>query len=472
MKKNSDMKREKYIHWLTRVACSSHYVANRLHHLEESHHLVGNFFHYRAAINILGLNENHFFKDGRLDVDLNSWADFGPLNLHVPIPQSTIEAIKKHVSRKNLNPYPPDLITPVRKAVALNLFLRKRDTDFEVLGTEGAHAALTYAIQTYVDRGDEVIIADPGYFFLEPAIIMAGGKIKRVTIGKENGFCLSPDMVKRKISKRTKMIIVCDPVNPFGSVQSQKDLRELVALARSHKCLLLQNITHSFHQLNTKKQHYPLSQLYKRMPQHVILVSGLSHGVGLAGVRIGFLGAHPRRIREILCAKSALTRINISFFSQYAAYEAIGDKAFMHKCKKILRENYLLLESIVKEVPQIKIICQPAFGYFAAIDTSGVKASCQELTVALLKERCIVYPGDGLGDWMPTSYIRINFSTPFKKHFSWLRRALPRAIGEAERGIYRKAILSFYEKSKTRRARAIIEMIKNNRCGNDREKNI
>jgi len=79
------------------------------------------------------------------------------------------------------------------------------------------------------------------------------------------------------------------------------------------------------------------------------------------------------------------------------------------------------------------------------LDTSRIKASCQELTIALFKRKCAVYPSDGLGDEKATSYLRINFSTPYKKHFKWLSEALPEAIKEAETGRYRKAVISFFK---------------------------
>jgi aspartate/methionine/tyrosine aminotransferase len=182
----------------------------------------------------------------------------------------------------------------------------------------------------------------------------------------------------------------------------------------------------------------------------------LSHGFGLAGLRIGFLGGRPELVAAILATKSALTRINMNVPMQYAALAALKDKTYIRRAGALLKKNYRTLREIIAGVPRLRFVVEPEYGFFACIDTSGIKATCQELTVALLKRKCAVYPSDGLGEVNPTTYLRLNFSTPHRKHFAWLKAALPEAIKEAESGMYREAVLDFFRSAGTDRAKRII----------------
>jgi aspartate/methionine/tyrosine aminotransferase len=255
------------------------------------------------------------------------------------------------------------------------------------------------------------------------------------------------------------MIIVCDPINPFGTVQTKQELIEIVKMANRRNITILNNITHSLHQIKPQTQHYLMASLANVDLKNVISVSGMSHGYGLAGIRIGFLAGPPRLLKPILLNKSALTRINISFLAQYAALAAFQDKQYLKRCDMILRKNFATLERIIRKMPKLSFMIEPSYGFAAAIDTSKIKASSQELTVALLKRRCAVYPSDGLGITGATSYIRLNFSTPYSKHFTWLEEALPQAIKEAETRKYKKAVINFFKSIGTDQARRIIEKI-------------
>ena len=433
------------------------FFSNRLISLFSSHHLVGNFFHYRTAIKILGWDYDEVFEQGRLDLNINKWADFGPLNFQLGPPQSSIRYLKRSITARNLANYPPNIIPKLKAISAKVVFKRECGKYFEIIATEGVQAALAYCILTFVNPKDEVIITDPGYFFLEPPIILAGGKVKRIPLSEKNNFRIDFKSLKKQITRYTKVLIICDPINPFGTVQAKKQLEDIVDIANQHGIIILNNITHSFHRISSSVEHYPMSALRQKDLKNVITIFGLSHGYGLAGLRIGFLGGKPELLEAVLAVKSALTRINISLPTQYAAIAALKDKLYIKRCDTLLKSNFLMLKKIIKNVPHLSFVVEPEYGFFACIDTSRIKASCQELTVALLKRKCAVYPSDGLGSEKDTSYIRVNFSTPYKKHFLWLQKALPEAIKEAETRKYREAVVDFFRSVGTQRAKKIIK---------------
>ena len=437
--------------------------SKRIKSVMESPHGMWNYMSYRDAIKILGMKPEEIYKEGRVDLDPSEWADFGWMTCYSGPPQQAVKVMRAHTTEEYINPYSPDLIKPLRDACAQIKFKRERSEQFEVIGTEGSQAGIAYALQTIIDPGDEVIITDPGYFHFEPAILMAGGVPVRIALGKQNGYRLRPDEVEQMITTRTKVVIVCDPINPFGTVQTKDELIALAGIAKKRNIMIIDDITHNTHRLDPNAVHYPMASLWQETNvDNVISTFSVSHGYGMAAVRLGFLAGHPDLMRACLMAKVALTRLNTNLIGQYGALAAIKDGNYVKKSEEIVRRNYSHIKETINHVPGVSIPVEPQYGFSMIIDVSETGVSAQELTVALFKHRVAVYPGDGLGDVGATEYIRLNISRPDIWAFEHFRKSLPEAISEAKTGIYRQKIIRFFEKKGTKRARRILSRIKQN----------
>jgi len=193
----------------------------------------------------------------------------------------------------------------------------------------------------------------------------------------------------------------------------------------------------------------------------VITTFGMSHGYGMAAVRIGFLAGDPALMRACLAAKIALVRLNTNLIAQYGALAALeqGDD-YLHAGEAAARANLEHIRETVRMTPGLRIPVEPQYGFSMVIDVSGAAVSAQELCVALFKRRVAVYPGDGLGDVGATEYIRVNFSQPDLGAFERFRAALPEAIAEARSGVYREAVIAFFEATDTDRGRMIVDKLK------------
>lgn len=427
----------------------------------ESPHGMWNYMSYRDAINILGLDAGGIYRDGRIDLDPGTWADFGWMTCFAGPPESAVEAMRVNTNRENVNPYSPDLLNPLREAAAGIKFGRPRGGSFEVIGVEGSQAAISYTLETFIDPGDEVIITDPGYFHFTSSILMAGGVPVRIPLGPGNGYRMKPDEVGKHITPRTKAIIVCDPLNPFGTVQSKEELLALIETARAQGIVIINDITHGTHRVNPDSVHIPMSSLHgETNTDNVVSTFSVSHGYGMAGVRIGFLAGHPDVMRACLVSKVALTRINTNLIAQHGTLAAIRDSAYVTESEAVIRRNYGLIKKIVAENPGVSIPVAPEYGFSMVIDVSGAGVTAQELTVALFKRRVAVYPGDGLGDVGATDYIRLNISRPDAWAFEHLGESLPKALAEARGGAYREAVIKFFESRQNDRARDIVQRIK------------
>lgn len=438
------------------------FFSQRLQELMASPHGMWNYMTYRDAIQILGWEPGEIYREGRIDLDPREWADFGWMTCYAGPPESAVRAMREAVTAANVNPYSPDLMEPLREAAARLKFQRPRGPDFEVIGTEGAQAAIAYTLMAVLNPGDEVIISDPGYFHFTAAILMAGGVSVAIPLGPQNGYRLDPQELAAHIGPRTRVLLLCDPLNPFGTVQTKEELIAIAELTHRHNLLVIDDITHNTHRVDPEARHYPLPALAGEAPvDHVLTTFSLSHGYGMAGVRLGFLGGHPELLRACLLVKVALTRLNTNLVSQYGALAALQDEEFVRQSEAVIRRNYgFLREVILPENPGLVLPVEPQYGFSLVLDVSGAGVSAQELTVALFKRRVAVYPGDGLGDVGATEFIRLNISRPDMWAMEQLRSALPEAIAEARSGLYREAVLAFFEKRPTERARRIAAQLR------------
>lgn len=439
-------------------------LSDRVKSVIDSPHGMWNYMTYRDAINMLGIDTGEIYREGRIDLDPRKWADFGWMTCYAGPPRSAVEVMREHTDESNINPYSPDLINPLREACAKPKFGRERGDDFEVIGTEGSQAAISYVLQTIINTGNEVIITDPGYFHFESSILMAGGMPVRIPLNPENGYRLDPDRVEEHITPKTKAIIVCDPINPFGTVQTKDELIALIEIARRYGIIIINDITHNTHQIDPDSKHYPMTSLYRETNvDNVVSTFSVSHGYGMAGARIGFLGGHTDLMRACLITKTSLTRLNTNLIAQYGALAALRDDGYVRESGRIIRRNYKIVKGIVDETEGICIPVEPKYGFSMIIDVSGTGVTAQELTVALFKHNIAVYPGDGLGDVGATSFIRLNLSRPDLWSFEHLEKSLPPAISDAKNGVYRKSLIRLFEHKKTARARMILKKIKGNR---------
>jgi aspartate/methionine/tyrosine aminotransferase len=414
----------------------------------------GNYMTYRDAYRILGWDPADVYRDGAIALDRGEWADLGWMANHLGPSPRALEAMRAAVDEEHVGPYSPDLDAGLRDLMAEVLLGRSRDDGFDVIGTEGAQAGVGYAALACLDPGDEVIVTDPGYFHFVPALRLAGGDPVWVPLGPGNGWRLDPDEVAAAVTPRTKMVVVCDPVNPFGTVQRREELDALCRLSAERGIVVLADTTHSAHRVDPAARHHPIAAVAAGRPGATVLVSsGLAHGYGMAGARIGALGGPPALVRACLQVKIAAVRLNTNRIAQVGAAAALRDEAWVRRGEEAIRRNLAALREVARPV------VDPAYGFSCVVDVSGLGASAQELTVALCRRRVAVYPGDGLGEVGATTTIRLNLSDPDPSALERFAEALPGAAAEAASGVYREAVRDLFLSYGTERGRRLAALL-------------
>lgn len=442
--------------WTQAPATAGTGISDRLRSVQASHHAMWNYLTYRDAIALLGWDPADIYPDGATRLDPAQWADLGWLTCFCGPPASAVQAMREAVTPQSLNHYTPDLIEPLREAAAA-AFGHARGDDFEVVGTEGAQAAIALALMARVDPGDEVIVSDPGYFHLPSAVLAAGAVPVAVPIGAATGYRLDPDDVRAALSTRTRAICIVDPVNPYGTVQTRDELAALAALAERHGVLLVHDVTHAPLALDPATTFASLPAL--ALTANAVAALSVSHCYGMAGARIGFLGGPPAFVRGCLQLKAALTRLNTNLISQHGALAALRDETYLAQAQQTIVANLEHLQATIDRVHGVRLATRPVRGLACALDVAGTGTSAQELMVALFARRVAVYPGDGLGDRAAASTVRLNLSRPDPWAMEHLREVLPDAVAEAASGRWRQPVLALLQRKDTARARHLAEEI-------------
>lgn len=416
----------------------------------------GNYFTYGAAIQILGRDPSSTFVDGSLKLS-DRYCDFGYMWSQLGAPVSAIRALAA-APTDNLSHYLPDLSDPLREVVARKKFGRERSDTFDVLGTEGAQGAIGYAFLSLLDPGDEVLITDPGYMHFASGPVIAGARVRRIPLTRANRFRLDPDEVEACITPRTKMLVLCDPINPFGTIQSKDELLAIVRMCERRKVIVLNNTTHSTHQVNPAAEHTPATALGTENG-HVLGVSGMSKGHALAALRLGFIGGDPRLLAAVARVRMETTGIHIHPFAQHATLPALLDETYVTETTALVRRNLAHLHNTLQNLGEISFAVEPDYGFCACLDVSGAGVSAQELTVALFRQGMCVIAGDALGNVGATQFVRINYSARDIRNLERFRAALPIAIKDAQSGRYLEGVQDFYRNRTSQTAKKILAQL-------------
>ena len=139
-------------------------------------------------------------------------------------------------------------IASLRAAVAAaqnaNCRLQIEDCKFEaadVIVSVGAKMAIYNAIQTVINPGDEVVIPMPSWVSYTEMVKVAGGKVVAVQTKYENRYCLTAEELRGALTEKTRMLILCSPNNPTGSIYSHSQLEALVEVLRAYPEVVVQS---------------------------------------------------------------------------------------------------------------------------------------------------------------------------------------------------------------------------------------
>jgi len=159
----------------------------------------------------------------------------------------------------------------------------------EILVSNGAKQCVCNTIMATVNDGDEVIIPAPYWVSYPQMVKLAGGVPVFVNAGIEQDFKITVEQLENAVTPKTRMLILCSPSNPTGSVYSKEELRGLANVIKRHEGMLVL-ADEIYEHINYVGHHESIGQ-FSDMKERSAIVNGVSKAYAMTGWRIGFVAA-------------------------------------------------------------------------------------------------------------------------------------------------------------------------------------
>ena len=280
-------------------------------------------------------------------------------------PDHIKEAAKKAVddnwSRYSPVPGYPDL----RKAVVEKL-KRENGLDYsvsEILVSNGAKQAVCNAVMALVDDGDEVIIPAPYWVSYPQMALLAGGTPVHIPAGFEQNFKITPAQLEAAITPKTRMLILCSPSNPTGSVYSKEELKGLADVLKKHPevYVLADEI---YEHINYVGKHESIAQ-FPDMKEQTIIINGVSKAYAMTGWRIGYMAAPEWIIKGCNKLQGQYTSGPCSVSQKAAEAAYVLSQDCVEEMRVAFERRRDLIVELAKDIPGLEVnVPQGAFYLF------------------------------------------------------------------------------------------------------------
>ncbi|MBD9139213.1 MAG: pyridoxal phosphate-dependent aminotransferase [Clostridiales bacterium] len=286
----------------------------------------------------------------------------------------------------------------------------KVDPTKEIMVTCGGEEAVAAALFALLEKGDEVLIADPSYIPYSSLTKIAEAEPVYVPLDEKNGYCFDLEKLEAAITNKTKLLILCTPGNPTGTMMDGESLRKLAEICCRHDILVLADEAYE-QVLYDGNKHISMASL-PGMWERTITVQSFSKTYSMCGWRIGYLVA-PAELMRIVVRAHQTVAMNACSFGQLGALEALtGPQDSLYAMLAEFDRRRLLLYNGLKE---LGIPCsrpQAAFYLFPDIGEFGMD-SFAFAELLLDKYGVATVPGVEFGK-TGENHLRISYATSFE----------------------------------------------------------
>ena len=332
-------------------------------------------------------------------------------------PDHVKEAGKKAID-DNFSKYSPvPGYLSLRKAIA-NKLKRENNLNYsasEVIVGTGGKQGVCNTILALVNPGDEVIIPAPYWVSYPQMVKLAGGEPVIVPAGIEQDFKVTANQLKVAITSKTKLIILCSPSNPTGSVYTKEELEALAKIVLEHNNLFVLS-DEIYEHINYVGCHASIAAC-EGMKERTIICNGVSKAYAMTGWRLGWVAAPEWIIKGLNKLQGQYTSgtSSVSQMAALAAYE--GDQGCVEDFRKAFQRRRDLIVSLAKEVPGLEVnVPEGAFylfpkcsSYFGKTDGKHVINNSTDFALYLLEEGHVAtVAGDAFGS---PDYFRMSYAT-------------------------------------------------------------
>jgi aspartate aminotransferase len=337
--------------------------------------------------------------------------EFGAGEPHFPTPQHIKDAAIAAI-QQNFTRYTPVAGIPELRAA----IVKRHGADFgsayspdEAMASTGGKLALFNGIQVLVDHGDEVILPVPYWVSFKDIIEYAGGKCVYAETSEADGFRLTVEMIERKMTPRTRAIILNSPNNPSGAVMAPEDFTAILRLAHKRGIYVIADECYVY--LNFAGNFSAGSVSDAR--EHTVIVGSLSKTYAMTGWRLGYaLGPAP-----IVAAMIKLQSQSTSSTAHMIQKAAVAALTGPQQCVAEMKAEYVRLRDqtlqALKGIPGATCVKpEGAFYVYPNVASyfgkSGVNSAAEVSRRLLHEAHVVTVPGEAFGT---REHIRLSYAT-------------------------------------------------------------
>uniref|UniRef100_A0AAF5RU24 Aminotransferase class I/classII large domain-containing protein n=1 Tax=Wuchereria bancrofti TaxID=6293 RepID=A0AAF5RU24_WUCBA len=327
-----------------------------------------------------------------------------------------LESVARHPERTDWHQYSrgfgyPRLTSALSRLYSSTLGVNV-DAQQNVLVTVGAYLSLYYSFMGWLSDGDEVIVLDPAFDCYVPQIRMAGGVPVPVVLNlssepqSSKDYMLNVKAIEKKISNRTKMIVLNNPHNPAGKLFTQEELEKIANVVVRHNLLVIADEVYEWHVYGDKKmiRFASLPDMYNR----TITIGSAGKAFSVTGWKLGWSVA-PAELLEPLrrihqnCVFTCPTPIQVYFFNIAIELNRMASILRSAGMKPIIPDSGYFM---VADFSQLDGPSKIADGDNDPLDFRFVRWMCREKKLAMIPNSAF-YTGSNKQD--NDNFIRVCF---------------------------------------------------------------
>ena len=296
----------------------------------------------------------------------------------------------------------------------------------EILVSNGAKQSVCNTVMALVNPGDEVIIPAPYWVSYPQMVLLAGGNPVIVEAGFEQNFKITPEQLEAAITPKTRLLILCSPSNPTGSVYSKAELEGLANVIKRHDDLFVL-ADEIYEHINYVGKHESIAQ-FEGMKERSIIVNGVSKAYAMTGWRIGYIAAPEWIVKGCNKLQGQYTSGPCSVSQKAAEFAYTSSQECVEQMRQAFERRRNLIVKLAKEIPGLEVnVPEGAFylfpkcsSFYGKSDGEKTINNSTDLAFYLLeKGHVATVGGDAFGD--PECF-RMSYATSDENIIEAMRR--------------------------------------------------
>ena len=270
-------------------------------------------------------------------------------------PDDIKEAAKKAIDENWSRYSPVPGYADLRKAI-VNKLKNENGLDYtinEILVSNGAKQSVCNTVMALVNDGEEVIIPAPYWVSYPQMVKLAGGEPVIVNAGFEQDFKMTPEQLEAAITPKTRMLILCSPSNPTGSVYSKEELAALAEVIKRHEDLFVL-ADEIYEHINYIGHHESIAQ-FPDMKERAIIVNGVSKAYAMTGWRIGYIAAPEWIVKGCNKLQGQYTSGPCSVSQKAAEAAYTLDQGCVEEMRQAFERRRDLIVKLASEIPGLEV---------------------------------------------------------------------------------------------------------------------